>query len=808
MKPQNRLTRRYNRTLLCCALASCLVIAAPNAFAQSTAATIRGQVMVDSTPAADARVTATNLATGLTRSVQSASNGSYSLVGLPPGSYRIDVAAGGKTSSQNVTVQVGQTATLDLGVGGVAETPTAGDVTTLGTVTVIAPALVETKTSEIATYVTQKQIETLPQSSRNFLAFADIVPGVMFVRADNGETQLRGGAQSANNVNVFIDGVGQKNYVLQGGISGQDSSKGNPFPQLAIGEFKVISQNYKAEFDQVSSAAIVAATRNGTNDFTGSVFWDKTSTNWRSRNVFEERNDFKQETGEEQYGASFGGPIIQDVAHFFVTYEKKKFDIPRDVIPGQGYPLSAFGSDQVGHFSTPFDEDLYFGKIDWLIGQDHYFEFTAKRRTESEITNVGGSNTLEHATSKDNDETRLDLRYQYTHGDWLNDAHITHEDATFNPRPLNSTVGYVLTRNNEWWNTILQLGGGADYQNKGQKGWAFQDDLSFTGFEGHALKMGLKYKSIEINAAEQQPYNPQFYYNIDQSTTVPFTVRFGAGLPGVGDGSITSQNKQFGIYFQDDWTVNEHLTLNLGLRWDHEATPAYTDYVTPAAVVDALNAVDPRGDGTQTYAQTLALGGIDINNYISNGHNRDDFKSAWQPRVGFSYDLAGDQRHVFFGGAGRSYDRNLFDWLQLENTKATFPTYQFEFNSPTHPCTVGVNNCYQWDPSFLDPATLYGLASSNGAWREIDMLSNDLKTPYADQFSLGMRNLFGMWGHDWASSVTLSHIESHDGFAFLLGNRRPDGSFFAPGTTLGAPWGFGVPGFGPLILGTNGIETR
>ncbi|MEO6264598.1 MAG: hypothetical protein ABIO58_06540, partial [Luteimonas sp.] len=136
------------------------------------------------------------------------------------------------------------------------------------------------------------------------------------------------------------------------------------------------------------------------------------------------------------------------------------------------------------------------------------------------------------------------------------------------------------------------------------------------------------------------------------------------------------------------------------------------------------------------------------------------------------------------------------------------PTYQFEFNSPTHPCTVGVNNCYQWDPSFLDPATLYGLASSNGAGREIDMLSNDLKTPYSDQFSLGMRNLFGMWGHEWASSVTLSHIESHDGFAFLLGNRRPDGSFFAPGTTWGAPWGFGVPGFGPLILGTNGIETR
>ena len=72
------------------------------------------------------------------------------------------------------------------------------------------------------------------------------------------------GAQSANGINVYIDGVGQKNYVLQGGISGQDSSRGNPFPQSAIGEYKVITQNYKAEYDQLSSAAIIATTRSGT----------------------------------------------------------------------------------------------------------------------------------------------------------------------------------------------------------------------------------------------------------------------------------------------------------------------------------------------------------------------------------------------------------------------------------------------------------------------------------------------------------------------------------------------------------------
>ncbi|HSX65329.1 MAG TPA: carboxypeptidase-like regulatory domain-containing protein, partial [Pseudoxanthomonas sp.] len=116
MQPDNRI-RRPNRKLLTCALASCLALAAPSVLAQSTAATIRGRVMADSTPATDARVTATNISTGLTRTVQAGANGGYSLAGLPPGSYRVDVSAGGQTSSRTVTVAVGQTATLNLGVG-------------------------------------------------------------------------------------------------------------------------------------------------------------------------------------------------------------------------------------------------------------------------------------------------------------------------------------------------------------------------------------------------------------------------------------------------------------------------------------------------------------------------------------------------------------------------------------------------------------------------------------------------------------------------------------------------------------------
>ena len=81
---------------------------------------------------------------------------------------------------------------------------------------------------------------------------------VIFESTGDDSTKLRSGAQNSNGVNVYIDGVGQKSYVKEGGVSGQFATNGNPFAQLAIGEYKVITSNYKAEYGQISSAAVTA----------------------------------------------------------------------------------------------------------------------------------------------------------------------------------------------------------------------------------------------------------------------------------------------------------------------------------------------------------------------------------------------------------------------------------------------------------------------------------------------------------------------------------------------------------------------
>jgi hypothetical protein len=782
------LPRLPKPSLLACALAACFALAAPAALAQSTGATLRGHA------ATGGSVTATNTATGFTRTVQVGANGDYVLAGLPPGTYQVSSGGGTRT----IVLQVGQTATVDL---------SAPPPATIAGVVVTGSALPETKTSEVATYVTPKQIEALPQASRNFLAFADTVPGMAF-STDNNNTssKLRGGAQNSNGINVFIDGVGQKNYVLKGGITGQDSSRGNPFPQLGIAEYKVITSNYKAEFDQLSSAAVVAVTKSGTNEFHGDVFYDYTDESLREAKPSELAGDGKITSFERQYGLAVGGPIQKDVAHFFFTYEHKGRAEPVNATPGFGIPISdlplQFQDAAQATTSSPFEEDLYFAKVDWSLDEDNLLELSAKRRNEDELIGVGGVNTAEHAMLKTADETRVDLRWQWNLANALNDAHLTFEDATFNPRPATLDNGYVLS-GPEDWQVILNLGGGRDYQDKGQQGWSLQDDFSWFGWDGHTVKAGFKFKTIEINAFEQQPYNPQFYYDVTNSLVLPYQVQFGANT-GDADRNIQSRNRQFGIYFQDDWEVNDKLLLNLGLRWDYEVAPGYLDYETPANLVAALRAW-PNVHGPNV--------DYDIEDYISDGSNRDAFKGAWQPRIGFSYDLNADQRHVVFGGAGRSYDRNLWDYLALEQSKSTFPSYTFRFNSPGHPCTPGVGNCLAWSPDYYDPDNLAELVAANpflGA--EVNLINNDLKTPYSDQISLGMRNVFGLWGNSWNSSVTLLHVRSYDGIVFSLGNRWPDGSFRNPAcgdATWGCqPWGFPIPGFGRLIKADNGIETK
>jgi outer membrane receptor protein involved in Fe transport len=798
----------YEETIIAAVFAATLaiVIGMPSvSWAQTAEATLRGRA------AANTEVVAKNIATGATRRTTAAEDGSYTLPGLQPGTYQVEAGPGTATT---VTLTVASTATLDLTAAGAAAAPGAVE-----EVTVKAKRLYDVRTSEVGATVSLQQIETVPQITRNFLEFADTVPGIVFSVDDQGHTSLKSGGQNANAVNVYIDGVGQKDYVKEGGVSGQFNTQGNPFPQLAIGEYKVITSNYKAEFDQVSSAAVTAGTKSGTNEFHGEAFGQYTSDKLRAETPAESADALKTTSKDKEFGASLGGPIIKDVLHFFLAYEGKRFITPITVTPGvpilDGTPVSTFlpasVNAQFGPSSLPFNEDLYFGKLDWEPSDYDRIELSAKVRNEDQTLQIGIAQAASASITDKNNDVRYTLRWAHSANRWLNELLFTHEDAFNQPSATNLGNGsqYIVVANNQ---QLVLATGAADprgTQNKGQRGPGVQDDFTLSDLHwlgDHTVKAGAKFKRIDLTAADAENINPQFYYNVTPAGTdaLPYKALFTNPVPGLSP-TATSRDDQFGVYIQDDWIQNEHLTWNIGVRWDYEKNLGYLNYVTPAAVVAAYNTQDPRAPAGQTYAQSLALGGVNVNDYISTGNNRKAYTGEFQPRLGFSFDLNADQKHVIFGGYGRSYDRDLYDYLQVEVTKSALPEYTVFFpnaaGTAANQGCVGTP-CVPFNPNYLSGlSNLQALVASNAAGAEIDAVNNNLKVPYSDQFSIGIRNTLG----DWITSAAVARIISKDGFVFTLGNRGPNGAFFSNG---GPDFGNGVPGFGALIIGNNGIETK
>lgn len=526
MKTSMRFKKKLLASLITASVTAIAAGVPSMSIAASSDANLRGHA------APGAVVTAKQIATGAVRRTKADTDGSYALVGLPPGTYQVDAGSG---TERTVTLSVASTATLDL-VASAANSPSAVNATNLNGVTVSATDLREVKTSEVGTTVSLHQINTTPEASRNFLEFADVVPGMVFTRSADGTTSLRAGAQATSAINVYIDGVGQKNYVLSGGVTGQSNSQGNPFPQLAIGEYKVITSNYKAEYDQISSAAVTAETKSGTNEFHGDVLGSFTDTAMRAETPAEQAADKKTPSHEKDYGFDLGGPIAKDLAHFFIAYEGKEFDSPTTVVPtgdasyiGQ-LPTSV--QSLLGPASLPFKENDWFGKIDFEPTDRDRFEISGKYRDESAISGIGGPIAATAALNTKNFDKRFDIRWDHSTDSWFNRLQATYENAFYTPTPVFTGDGSAYVEQENQNQTILTTGNSPlSQQNKGQKGPALQDDLTFNDFEwhgDHVIKMGVKYKEAKLTAQDAGDTNALYSYAVSQNNgteSIPYQVQ-------------------------------------------------------------------------------------------------------------------------------------------------------------------------------------------------------------------------------------------------------------------------------------------
>src|SRR6185369_17825499 len=266
---------------------------------------------------------------------------------------------------QETTLQVGQSVTLDFA----AATPAGGAIVVTGRRSA-QPVQAQT----VATNITPAQIENLPQNQRNFLSFANLAPGVQV--AAGGTAQIQAGAIASNNVNVLLDGMSFKNPINHGGVFGQNFGLGNPFPQIAIQEYQVQTQNFGAETGQAGSALLTAITKTGGNRFFGSAFLE-----WQPKAFITKpfcttgpfdpiKKCAKSDYDRKQFGGELGGPIVPGRVSFYVAGEGTIETLPGStgrLATGPGgapiFPPNVVSQIVGTNRNFDFRQGLYFGKL-------------------------------------------------------------------------------------------------------------------------------------------------------------------------------------------------------------------------------------------------------------------------------------------------------------------------------------------------------------------------------------------------------------------------------------------------------------
>jgi len=720
--------------------------------AQTSTGSIRG-VVTDSagSPLEAAQVTATNTASNVQRVSASNARGFYSLSGLTPGSHRLSVRhIGHGPAERTLTVQVGQVLTLDFRL--------ATTTVELQEVVVIVEAPVaETNTSENATNVTPEQIQNLPSSSRNFLDLASLAPGVRFNpdRINGTNKSFAAGALPADNINVFVDGHSLKNDITVGGIVAQDASRGNPFPRNAVQEFRVVTNNFKAEYQKASSAIITAATRSGGNTWQGSVFTSYQNRTLVALDTFQRATKAitpgfsKPDYSRVLTGLSVGGPLIRDRLFFFGAYEGN-YQNRQGVTRFNGDPAiwpPAVAALQGEAHTSPFRSTLGFAKLSFNQSQNSLFELTGSLRRETDKRRFGGQfgdvfRAFEAGENLRNNVIDAGFKHTYFGRNWINEALASYQWYQFNPEPFNFDLPA------QDYGGVGRIGGADSRQNLVQKRLSIRDDWTYSGLQAggsHVIKIGANVDFLRYNLNKQLNENPIFRFNTSNSFAFPTQAEFGFGIPEV-DGT----NNQLGLYVQDDWSPTPRLTVNAGIRWDYESGMYNRDYVTPQTTRDSILLLNDS-----------MFVPVDPARYFTDGTQRKAFTGAFQPRLGLSYALDEDRRTNIFAGVGIFYDRFGFNSFLDETYRAQHPNLIFNFSvDGSTPGTIA------WDPSYFSRQGLQAAIASGVVPRqEIFLVPNDLKPPKSYQFSGGVRQQFG----SVFTSVTYTGVRGRNGFTFEWG---------------------------------------
>jgi hypothetical protein len=734
-------------------LAVCLPVAIS---AQTFRGAIQGTVTDPNgavVPGAD--VTITNTDTGLTRTIQTDSEGAYLASELPIGTYQVTVKKAGfhEVMVKNVKVEVSTTTRADVPL------QVAGGTDVIN-ISANEP-VVNTAENNLGGAIQAKQFQELPVSGRDFTKMLVLVPGsvgdpsaVSDSPGSFGLFSINGNRGRSNN--YLIDGTdmndGYRNLpaINQGGVFGTPSTI---LPIDAIQEMSIIN-NTEAEYGRSSGGTVNIVTRSGTNTVHGTAYEYFRNNKLDARNFFNTKDQPQDIFHNNQFGFSLSGPIKKNRTFWFVSYEgqREAVGIPtvtrvpttaelnaaiaanggvvnpvianllaRNPWPapnrspdasGNNLQISNNASNRVNSFIGKIDQHIgkddlltgryYFGKSDQsfplaLVGGGILPGFNTVTPTNVKIASVSYTHVL---------SPRLLMEIRGGYNRFFET--FFPEDKTFDPSSIGLNMG---TTAQDFGLPLITVTGFANPigantsvpRGRTDTNWQLFGNVSYAAGR-HSWKFGYEFRRTFVDGFFDSGYRGKLSFDtLDE---------FIAGTPASGrqaQGNSSRQTFQnnHSLYIQDSFHFTPHLTLNLGLRWEY--------FGVIGEKKDRFSVLSPTG----TLNLVHQLYPKDFNNFA--------------PRASLAWDIRGNARTVLRAGWGLYYDSFSQDFFvgQLPfNTFNPGPAYNgigpdavtFSF-SPAAVIQPGVR--------VFDPSTF--------AATDVFTVDQNIRTPYIHVYNANVQ---------------------------------------------------------------------
>jgi len=598
-----------------------------------------------------AQVTIRNLATGVTKTVTTNQNGEFAALQLDLGDYEVTVEKQGlKTLKQTAVIRSAEKTRIDVRMQ-------IGEATQFVTVEAATPTL-DVATAQISQSISSQVALDLPNQGRNPVALATLSPGIVPVTKDNpflgmGSFNSNGSRGRANNITI--------DNITSSDISTTGTSQFGTFSMDALQEFKLISNNFDAEYGRNSGSQVQVISKGGTNNYHGDAYYYLQNRNFNARDYFDTTGSptpLVQNLG----GFVAGGPVIKNHTFIFGHWELtrtrgggatrtatvltpaqvagitdptsaaliKQQQVPTD--PSGKIGNAAPNQSNTHSYSIRVDQILRGGKDNFYVRYgDNPFEGTSPGLTfvAGNLPNYGATNT-NHSR-----QLSFNLSSQLTNS-IVNQFRFAFGRSKPAFQPLTTVTGNLgpqvtITGFDPWGESRIIP------QGRLQNTFQYGDTLSWARGR-HALKFGgdiFRYQAYSF-----------FDSDIRGTTTFASVAAFQSGTPTSWTQNFGNTNRHnFALdafwFVQDDYRLTDSLTLNLGVRMESSGGVSEKDGI--------LSNLNPDHQCSLGGGGTGPLGCIDLGGTAFNRNNN------WAPRVGLAWNPHRG-KFVMRGGYGIAYD--------------------------------------------------------------------------------------------------------------------------------------------------------